>query len=342
MNVTTKFARLAGAASLAFAAMALSAPAQADDEEISYGAVELKDLERGKETLSADRGYIFMQGPVRLTGMFFKTPDAEDIAEYEAEWREALEKEQEKYPRQLERWEERVERARRTGDDRGLEKPEEPTEENFSIGSIEMRHWLVIGPQYVFDKGDRPSGEDYYEYLHAVEPGEYTYYGPVFYAGNAFVGSCYCMGSVKFEVKAGEITSIGDMMLERWAGNDAMRQASAFWEEDGERVVEPIDYTVPAVLHELPVVEADFRAAGKMNNHFQARVLRLPPMSGVLRYDRDTVIDVKQEIAMAEAQAQAEAEARAKAEAQAAAAAAAEVPEPVEAAQADSEVTPEA
>jgi hypothetical protein len=79
-----------------------------------------------------------------------------------------------------------------------------------------------------------------------------------------------------------------------------------------------------------------------MNNHFQARVLRLPPMSGVLRYDRDTVIDVKQEIAMAEAQAQAEAAARAKAEAQAAAAAAAEVPEPVEAAQADSEVTPEA
>ena len=234
-------------------------------------------------------------------------------------------------------------RARRTGDDRGLEKPEEPSEENFSIGSIEMRHWLVIGPQYVFDKGDRPDGEKYFEYLHAVPPGEYTYYGPISFFNNGYVGACYCMGSVKFEVKAGEVTSIGDMLLERWAGNDAMRQASAFWEADGERIVEPIDFTVPAVLHELPVVEADFRAAGKMNNHFQASVLRLPPMQGVMRYERDTVIDVKQEVALAEAQAQAEAEAKAKAEAEAAAAAVAEaeMPEPVEAAQADSAATPE-
>lgn len=311
-SISRNFARFAGVATLACAALAMSVPAHADDAEITYGSIELKNLENGKETLSADRGYIFLHGPVRMTGMFFKTPNAEDIAEYEAEWREELAEAQEKFPRKYEQWQARRERNARRGDDRDKDPPVEPTEENFSIGSIELRHWIVIGPQFVFDKGKRADGEDYFEYLHAVEPGEYTYYGPVFYAGNAFMGSCYCMGSVKFEVKAGEITSIGDMMLERWAGDDAMRQANAFWDEEGGRIPEPIDYSVPASLGALPVVNADFRAAGKRNNHFRATVRRLPPMPGVMRYERDTVIDVKEEMAAIEA---AEAEVRAAAEA---------------------------
>lgn len=320
MNTLRKIARFGGAASFA-AALALGVPAHADDDEISYGAIELNHLESGKETLSADRGYIFMHAPVRATGMFFKTPNAEDIAEYEADWREELTEEREKYERRFERWE----RARERGDAGESDRPIEPTEETFSIGAIELRHNIVIGPQYVYDKGRRADNEKYFEYLHAVEPGEYTYYGPLSFAGNAYVGACNCMGSIKFEVKAGEITSIGDMMLERWAGDDAMRQASAFYEGEGGRIPQPIDFSASSTLDALPVVEADFRAAGKMNNHFRAGVRRLPPMAGVLRYERDTVIDVKAEIAAAEAaeaEALAAAEAAKRAEEEAAAAAA--------------------
>lgn len=337
MNFTKLTTRLVGAASLGVAALLTAAPAQADDhDEISYGAIELKDLERGNETLSADRGYIFMSGPVRLSGMFIKTPDAEDLAEYEADWREELAEAREKYPRELARYERRLEQAQRTGDRRGLEEPVEPTEENFSIGAIELRHMLSIGPQYVFDKGRDESGERYYQYLHAVEPGTYTYYGPIAFTGQAYAGSCYCMGTIRFEVKAGEITSIGNMMLELWADDAAMAQASVFYEGEGTREAQPIDFTVPASLSALPVVEADFRAAGKINNFYKLGILRLPPMEGVLRYERDEVIDVKGEMAAAEAEARAEAEAlaaeRARAEAEAAAAAQAEAEAQAEAA----------
>ncbi|BDI60401.1 hypothetical protein [Qipengyuania nanhaisediminis] len=325
MKILKETMRLAGAISLAGAAMLVAGtPASADDEDaIEYGPIELKHLENGSEALSADRGYIFMSGPVRLTGRFIRTPDAEDLADYEAEWREELAEARERYPRQLSRYEDRVARARRTGDDRGLDKPVEPTEENFSIGAIEMRHMLSIGPQYVFDKGRDENGDRFYHYLQAVRPGTYTYYGPIAFTGQAYAGMCYCMGTVRFEVKAGEVTSIGDLMLERWADNEAMAQASVFFEPEEGRVAEAIDFAVPASISGLPVVEADFRAAGKINNFYKLGVRRLPPMEGVLRYDRGEVIDVKGEAELARAQAEAEAAARAEAIAAAAQAGAA-------------------
>ncbi|MEL6738210.1 MAG: hypothetical protein AAFO28_04745, partial [Pseudomonadota bacterium] len=204
------------------------------------------------------------------------------------------------------------------------DKPVEPTQETFSIGQIESRLMVTLGPQYVFDKGKKADGSKFYQYLEELKPGTYTFYGPIFFdPNNGALGACYCMGSWKFDVKAGEITSLGDFLTESWADDEAAKQASAFWQALGDRVQKPTDWSVPETLSSvpgaLPSVKADLRAAGKMNNFYRVNIVRSPPIEGVLRYERDTVIDVKAEIAAAE-----EAEALAKAEGEAAALAKAE------------------
>ncbi|MEE4289587.1 MAG: hypothetical protein V2J14_09470, partial [Erythrobacter sp.] len=303
-----------GAAALAFAA---PVAATAQDLNVERKAIELKNLQKGKDTLDPAKGYIFVNVPNRINAMFMKTPDADDVAAFEAEWNEAFAKAREKYEKRIVAYERKAERGTATG-----EKPEEPTPETFSIGQIESRLMFSVGPQYVFDKGNTPAGDKFFHYLHQVEPGIYTYYGPLFFDPNqGALGSCYCMGSFKFEVKAGEITSLGDFLTDSWADDAALKQANVFFEPDPDRVQKPTDWSVPATLAALPAAEADLRAAGKMNNFYRVSVLRSPPIPGVLRYERDTVIDVKAEIAAAEAEAKAKAEAEALAKAQAEAAA---------------------
>ncbi len=318
-NLTRIAAIAATAAGLAFTAAPVAA------QELENEAIELKDIERGNASLDPAKGYIFMHSPERRGVMFIKAPNEQDIAEYEAEWREEFEKAKQRYPRRLASWERRRERAARSGDHRATERPVEPTEENFAISAIETRLKVFVGPQYVFDKGKHDDGEKFFQYLQEVEPGTYTLYGPMVDAGNAVVGQCFCMGTVQFEVKAGEITNLGDMLTMGWAGNDALALTSAMYLPDPDRVASPIDYSTPAGLTGLPIVEAELHAAGKVNNFYLVGVSRMPPMDGVLRYERDTVIDVRAEIAAAEAarleeerlaREAAEAEARAKAEAE--------------------------
>lgn len=341
MIITTRRALAAFAASsAALLAFAATAPAAAQTAE--YKAVELKNLENGKHQLSDDKGYIYIRSTrYRSQGVFIKTPDADEVAEFEAEWREEFDEAVEKYPKRLERW-----RSGQTSRGSSKPRPEEPTEETFSIGSIETRMLVSFGPQFVFAKGKDASGEKYFEYLIEVEPGEYTYYGPLFMGPNGPVGSCYCMGTVKFAVEAGNIASLGDFLQGDWVTPEAMSQASIFASSVPERSGRPADYTVPQSLSALPSAPADLYAAGKINNFYRAGVGRMPPVEGVLAYERDIVIDVKAEIAAAKAKAEAErlareaAEAKAREEAAAAAAAVAEAADAAAQATSDAEAVP--
>jgi hypothetical protein len=312
-----RFAATLGAALMLLAS---TTSATAQDITVERKAIELKNLQKGKEVLDPEKGYIFINSPNRINAMFMKTPDADDIAAFEEEWNEEFAKAKEKHAKRLASYEKNAARGTATG-----EKPEEPTAETFSIGTIESRLMISVGPQYVFDKGDTPSGDKFFHYLHQVEPGTYTYYGPLFFdPNNGAIGACYCMGSFKFEVKAGEITSLGDFLTLSWAKDADLRQSNLFFPLDPERMQKPTDWSVPTTLSALPGVQAELRAAGKMNNFYRVGVWRSPPIPGVLRYERDTVIDVKAEIAAAEAAAKAQAEAIARAEAEAAAEATAE------------------
>ncbi|GAA4051576.1 hypothetical protein [Parerythrobacter jejuensis] len=307
--MSIRHAMITASAAMLFA----STPALA--QEVETQAIEAKHLESGKHQIDPAKGYLFAKAPNRFNALFIKTPDEEDYAEYKADWEEKLAKARKKFPGKLRMWEANKERRRNPGP-----KPVEPTEESFAIEPMDIRMFAGFGPQYVYSKEKLPDGETTFNYLTELEPGTYTYYGPLLYLpGAQTIGKCYCMGSVKFEVKAGEITNLGDFLAEGWAEPEARRQASIFWKDFANRAAIPVDYSVPDGLDDLPVVRADLRASGKRNNVLNTMVGRLPSVEGVLAYDRDVPIDLKglaaqqkaEEAARIAAEAKAEAEARA-------------------------------
>ena len=289
-----------------------------------YKAIELKNLVSGKVKIDPAKAYIFINSPQnRANGIFLKTPSAEEIANYETKWREEFAEAVADYPKDLKRYEVAKQSGRPP-----KEKPVEPTEQNFSIDPIDFRMIVSYGPQFIFDKieGENKS----FSYLIEVEPGEYTFFGPILYVPGAQVfGQCFCMGSVKFEAKAGQITSLGDFLSLGWADRAALEQSTFERELLPDRPAKPTDWSVPASLAQYPHAKAELRAAGKRNNFLRALVGRIPPVPGVLAYNRDVPVDL---IGLAEAKAKADAEAAAQAQAQAeaeAAAAAAPAPAPI-------------
>jgi hypothetical protein len=239
-------------------------------------AVEEKNLLSGKESIEPGSGYIYVSGPIRQAGVLLRAPDAESIADYEREWAEELAKVQKKYPGKVRQWELGVEMAKRQRR-KPPEAPIEPTPENFSIGPIELRGAIFFGPQFVFAKSKEPES---YSYLIKARPGRYAYYGPIMLAAQGNIaGVCFCMGTVAFEVKPGMIVDTGN-----------------FFVGDREHVV----FGLPASLQSHPNEQADFRAYGKIDNFYGLTIARMPPVRGILAYDRDRAVDLKAEAVASE------------------------------------------
>lgn len=277
-------------AALAATAMSFPASAQSIDE---------KNVAKGKFTFEPEAGYIYLTGPTRQTGLFLKSPSQADIEEYTAEWEKQFAKAQDKYAKKMKSWEQQA-KAAAQAKAKAPEKPEEPTRENFSIGSIETRNPVSFGPEFVFSKDkEKPQ----YSYMMKVKPGTYSYHGPLFFNPQAgYMGSCYCMGSVQFEVKPGVITDLGNFLLAA-PGNDIRLGIAAapmvvptgmFSSTVNEgRPGEPVKYGLPHSLGAYPSTVADFRAASKSDNYFGVMISRMPPVPGVLAYQRDKVVDLK-------------------------------------------------
>ncbi|AOL95630.1 hypothetical protein [Porphyrobacter sp. LM 6] len=250
-------------------------------------AIELKNIVSGKAKIDPAKAYIYIKSPQnRAQGIFLKTPSPEEIANYETKWREEFAEAKADYPKDLKRYEVAKQAGRPP-----KEKPVEPTEESFAIDPIDLRMIVSFGPQFVFDKTEAP--EKSFSYLIEVEPGEYTYLGPIMYLpGTPVFGTCFCMGSVKFQAKAGQITSLGDFLSQGWADREALEMATIEREMLADRPAKPTDWSVPESLAQYPNAKAELRAAGKRNNFLRALVGRLPPVPGVLGYDRDVPIDL--------------------------------------------------
>ena len=94
------------------------------------------------------------------------------------------------------------------------------------------------------------------------------------------------MGSVRFEAPAGQIVDLG---IIRYSGSEAGVGVAA--------VITPavVPYasgmTRPARLDGLPVIPAELRAVDKIPNYLGGLINRHPALPGVLRYERDRVID---------------------------------------------------
>jgi len=310
---------LAGGLALALAAPAAAQKLKADTAE--HRPIELKNILAGKAKIDPAKAYIFIRSPRnRTNGVFLKTPSAEELANYEAKWREELADARKDYPGQLRRWELEAQSGRKRG-----AKPVEPTEESFAIAPIDLRMIVAFGPQFVFDKTEGPDKS--FSYLIEVEPGEYTYLGPIFYLpGTQIFGTCYCMGSVRFEARAGVITSLGDFLSLDWADLAARAQSTIERHLLPDRPARPTDWSLPASLAQYPGAPAQLRAAGKRDNVLSVLVGRIPPVPGVLAYERDVPIDL---VGLAEAQARARAEAVSETAAMAEEAPTQEAPEPI-------------
>lgn len=265
------------------AGLALLAAAPAAAQSVEFKAIEAKNLGT-KQKIDPALGYILVSAPGRTMGTFIKSPSDADRAEFQADWDKAFAKAQKKYAGALKAWEQNRAAKRPAG-----EKPLEPTPATFSIGDIERRLTVGFGPMFVFEKAEN----DAVSYLVQVEPGTYTYYGPIMTLPNGTgAGSCFCMGTVAFEVKPGVVTNAGNFLSLGWASDEAMRQTAAVPPPPG-RIPAPASYPVPAALAKYTVTQADWRAAGKLNNFFGIAVSRMPPVDGVLGYQRDRVIDLR-------------------------------------------------
>lgn len=278
---------------------ALALAAAAIPPAVQAKAIEEKNLLSGKEKIEPDSGYIYISGPVRQMGVLLRLPDAEMIAEYEADWAKAYARVHADYPGKLKIWQDHVLTAHRQGR-KPREKPIEPTAENFAIPAIESRYPENFGPQFVFAKSEAPEA---YSYLMKVKPGRYAYYGPLFFVPNApMAGMCYCMGTVAFDVKPGTITDAGNFLLVG-SGTDPAFPARPEKMEGAEMgLYRPVAgseqwgalaYGLPETLKSYPNERADFRAHGKLDNFYGITVGRMPPVAGVLAYDRDKVVDLK-------------------------------------------------
>jgi hypothetical protein len=135
-----------------------------------------------------------------------------------------------------------------------------------------------------------------------MKPGHYVFYGPVATFPQP-LGTCLCMGSLQFELRAGEITNAGMVTLNFLAAREPGKvtgQVMPKTELDLPEDLNLVSWTPPVEgaavdprLAAYKVVAAELRAAGRMPNYFGVTIDRLTGLPGVLGYRRDQVIDSK-------------------------------------------------
>ena len=288
---------LAGALACVAAAPAVAGPLVTAAD---YKAVADKPVAEIDPALS----YIMVRtlGPTALT--FIRRPEQVEIDDYLKRRAAALVKAHGKWVKKHASWQS----AAASWDKGSAEtkaalprpvEPVEPTDANLAFAPIERENMISIGPFNRFAKG---KGEGSSVFLHRVPPGHYSFYGPVYTVAQP-AGTCLCMGSFGFDVKPGRIVDVGTMKL-NWIA------ARAKAKEEGKplpRTDMDLPDDINAVGWEPPVAGAavdprlatftvepgDLHAAGRVPNYYGVTIDRMSPISGVLAYDRDTVVDVK-------------------------------------------------
>lgn len=269
---------------LATAALSTLMPsaALADGEEVvQLKAKDNVDLESGK-------AYIVYDTPLAKVDVFFMRSLSEDELLQLAEKREIALAER------------RARLRKRRGGAPGVSDEELLPDAEFAYADRSIKNLVRLDSGRIFEKVD-----DTRTYVVEVPPGEYTVFG-VGIEGFAS-GACMCMGSVRFDARAGEITDLGSILVSDEDGSTTFPELEPYVAPEFIRrktatflmsVRPPADGdTVPAKFVDLPVTKVEYRAAPKFPNYLGMIVNRMPPIEGVLEYDRDIVIDLKAETA---------------------------------------------
>lgn len=188
----------------------------------------------------------------------------------------------------------------------------------FRFADDEINNLIRMDSGRVYEKNGKQR-----TYVVELPPGEYTIYA----AGiDGFTsGTCMCMGTVRFDAEPGKITDLGAILVALEDGKTEIPELGAYEAPEYIRrkalpyimSVRPAKDgdSVPSLIGDLPVITAEFSAADKIPNFLGMLINRMPPIEGILAYDRDVVIDVRAQLAAEEeAAALAEAEAAAAAE----------------------------
>lgn len=287
--------------SIALATSLLAVPVSAKEKPpVFVEAKPVKDSQTAV-TINPAKAYVYVRTPNAMPLHFVRIPSADDQAAYEKLKAAAFVEARKDYEKALKKYERDLALSKQSSGLKKPKKPVEPTEANFQFLSFGQLANFTVG---TFNRFQSKGGSSY---LHEVTPGTYRIYGQV--DPLLGFGVCYCMGSVTFEAKAGQVTDLGsvgpdpanseppekgDSSSPRFAAN-----AFAWTPVDGETAIDPR-------LAAFTRVPADFRAAEKTPNYMGIAISRIPAISGVIGYERDKIVDLKAQsgTALAEAASQ--------------------------------------
>lgn len=280
--------------SCVLAALALTVPASAKEKgPVFVQAVAVKD--KPTVTLDPTKAYVMVRSDMAVPLYLMKVASADDQAVYNKLRADALTKAHDKYLKKQAQYDAVVRDNAKAPQGATLaplpDKPVEPTDANFEFTPFPLLAGVSIGPMFRFAKGEGGSST----YLEELTPGEYRIYGPLAVQPNgAAMGSCFCMGSVAFDAKAGEIVDLGvvgaraNLSIKRPEGD-----SSAPILLDGPFLVPAgADVAADPRLSGAHIVPARFRPIGKLPNYFGLTIGRIPAIPGVMRYDRDRIVDL--------------------------------------------------
>ncbi len=265
----------------------LAAHAADDKEKWETKAV----ADKPQIVLDPAKAYVVVQADYQLSPLLMRRPSADEAAKHAAKRAEELAKEHDKWAKKHASWEkEMATLAKAPPSITRPKEPQEPTEDNFSWPRYEQVHTVGIGPQNRFAKGDGGSST----YLQEVEPGEYLYYGNVVMGLPG--GICACLGTVAFKAEAGKVTSLGKLRLpwiDSLRGPKEQRIKTTLDLPEGVTALAfaPAPFSDPRVPAAM-VVAAGFTPVDRLPNWFGLEIDRVMPIEGVMRYERDKVIDL--------------------------------------------------
>jgi hypothetical protein len=278
----------------ALIALSLAVPAVAKEKApVFVETAAVKD--KPAVALDPARAYVMLRSDIAVPLYLMKVPTAADQATYDKFRADALAKAHEKYVKKQAQYDAAVKEKASAPKGAALpplpDKPLEPTEANFQFTPFPLLAGVSIGPMNRFAKADGGLST----YLQELTPGEYRIYGPLATAPNGgAMGSCFCMGSVAFAAKAGEIVDLGVIAAK---ANLSIKRPEG---DSSAPMILDVPFLVPAGasvaidprLSGAHVVPARFRPVGKLPNYFGVTIGRIQAIPGVMRYDRDRIVDL--------------------------------------------------
>ncbi len=273
---------------LASALFLVPAVANAADDKEKWETKAVSD--KPQVGFNPAKAYVVVQSDIQISPLLMRRPSAEDAAKHAANRGEELAKEHAKWERKHADWKKQMAAIAKIANADRPKEPKEPTEANFPWPRYEQAHPVYIGPQFRFSKGEGGAST----YLQEVEPGEYIYYGNV---GLAVPGGvCACLGTVAFRAEAGKVTSLGKLrlpMVDAIRGPKESRPKTSLDLPEGVTTLAfaSVPFSDARVPTEM-VVAARFTPVDRMPNWFGVEVDRVTAMDGVMRYERDRVIDL--------------------------------------------------